>query len=211
MKKLKLISLTNNSTNCYLLPANDGWLLVDTGLPDTFSHLLQLLFKNSISIYEINYLLITHYHPDHAGLVQNLRDLGTNLIVHEDQIPYIQKLNSFFKKKPRSNYRDIVPNHMITVTNADSRQYLQSIGISGDIITTPGHSDDSISLVIDNECAFVGDLPSYHLVEAYNDIVIDDSWEMLQAHNINTIYPGHGDPYVLDESRHLVKSNHFIV
>ena len=208
---MKIISLTNNSTNCYLLPANDGWLLVDTGLPDTFSHLLQLLFKNSISIYEINYLLITHFHPDHAGLVQNLRDLGTNLIVHEDQIPYMQKLNSFYKKNPRANFRDIVSNNIITVSNSDSREYLQSIGISGDIITTPGHSDDSISLVIDDECAIVGDLPSYHLVEAYNDIVIDDSWEMLQAHNINTIYPGHGDSYVLDYSRQLVKSENYIV
>ncbi|MDF2512928.1 MAG: Zn-dependent hydrolase, glyoxylase [Herbinix sp.] len=208
---MKVISLTNNSTNCYLLPANDGWLLVDTGLPDTFSHLLQLLFKNSISIYEINYLLITHFHPDHAGLVQNLRDLGTNLIVHEDQIPYMQKLNSFYKKNPRANFRDIVSHHMITVSNSDSREFLQSIGISGDIVTTPGHSDDSISLVLDDECAFVGDLPSYHLVEAYNDIVIDDSWEMLQAHNINTIYPGHGEPYQLDYSRQLVKTNHYIV
>lgn len=208
---MKIISLTNNSTNCYLLPANDGWLLVDTGLPDTFSHLLQLLFKNSISIYEINYLLITHYHPDHAGLVQNLRDLGTNLIVHEDQLPYIQKLNSFYKKNPRANFRDIVSHNMITVSNSNSREYLQSIGISGDIITTPGHSDDSISLVLDEDCAFVGDLPSLHLVEAYNDIVIDDSWEMLQSHKITTIYPGHGEPYILKDSRQLVKSENYIV
>jgi len=211
VKKLKVISLTNNSTNCYLLPANDGWLLVDTGLPDTFSHLLQLLFKNSISIYEINYLLITHFHPDHAGLVQNLRDLGTNLIVHEDQIPYIQKLNSFYKKNPRANFRDIVPHHIITVSDSGSRDYLQSIGIAGDIIMTPGHSDDSVSLVIDDNCAFIGDLPAYHLIEAYNDAVISDSWNVLQTHNINLVYPGHGEPYVLDPSRQLVESQNFLV
>lgn len=197
MITVNIVSLTNSSTNCYLIQTNDGWLLLDTGLPDTFSQLLQLLNQNDISVYEINYLLITHFHPDHAGLTQNFRDLGTNLIVHEDQIPYMNKLNLFYKKNPRANFKDIIPNNAIVLSDSNSSSFLESIGIHGNLISTPGHSDDSVSLVIDDTCAFTGDLPHYDLVEAYDDLVIEDSWDMLLKYKVKTIYPAHGEPYEL--------------
>lgn len=200
MNVLNLISITNNLTNCYLIQTNDGWLLIDTGSPDTFSQLLQLLYQNEISVNEINYLLVTHFHPDHAGLTQTLRDLGTNLIVHENQIPYMHKLNTFFKKNPKANFKDIIPNNVIVLSDSNSRSFLESLDIHGNLIPTPGHSDDSVSLVIDDECAFTGDLPSFHLKDAYNDLVIEDSWNMILNYNIKTIYPSHGEIYELDNT-----------
>lgn len=188
-------ALTYKSTNFYLIPAKSGWVMIDTGWPDTFSQLLQLLNQNDISVNEIDYLIITHFHPDHAGLTQLLKDLGTNLILHEVQIPYTNKLNLFYKKNPQANFRDITPSNNIILSDADSRSFFKSIGIEGELVTTPGYSDDSISLVIDNECAFIGDLPSLSLTEAYHDIVVDDSWDMIKRHNIKMIYPGHGEPY----------------
>ena len=77
--------------------------MIDAGWPDTFSQFLRLLNQNNISVNEIDYLFITHYHPDHAGLVQNLKDLGTNLIVLETQLPFINKINLHFKKNPNDN------------------------------------------------------------------------------------------------------------
>ncbi len=193
-----MIKLINNATNCYLVPSNDGWLLVDTGLPDTFSKLLQLLSQNDLSVYEINYLFITHFHPDHAGLTQNLRDLGTNLIVHENQVPYMKELNLFYKKNPKANFKDIVLNNAIVVSDHDSGDFLSSIGVEGELIATPGHSDDSVSLILNNNCAFTGDLPAYDIKDAYYDLVIEDSWNMIKNYHVNMIYPGHGEPYLLD-------------
>jgi glyoxylase-like metal-dependent hydrolase (beta-lactamase superfamily II) len=195
--QVNIVSLTNNRTNCYLLQLKEGWLMVDTGLPDTFSQLLQLLNQHDISVYEINYLIITHFHPDHAGLTQNLRDLGINLVLHEDQVSYIKELNAFYKRNPKAKFKDIVGNNIIVLSESDSSSFLESIGIQGNLIATPGHTDDSISLVIDDCCAFVGDLPAYDLVEAYDDLVIEDSWEMLKKYHVKTIYPSHGDVYEL--------------
>lgn len=195
---MNIIRLTNNSTNCYLLTLNNGWLLIDTGLPDTFSQFLQLLGQKDISVNEIDYLLITHYHPNHAGLTQYLRDLGINLIIHEDQIPYINKLNLFYKKNPKANFRDIVMGNYIILNESNSRSFLESIGINGDLITTPGHSDDSISLILDHNCAFTGDLPPYNMTNSYDDLVIEDSWDMLLQYKVKTIYPSHGDPYIIE-------------
>ena len=192
---MNVITLAHKSTNCYLIQAQDGWLMIDTGWPDTFSQLLQLLSQNNIAVNEINYLVVTHYHPDHAGLTQILKDLGTSLIVHEYQVPYISKLNLLFKKNPKANFRDIMSAGNIVVNEEESRNFLASIGIDGEIISTPGHSDDSISLILDDGSAFIGDLPAADHVEAYDDIVIEDSWDMIKKHQIKKIYPGHGEAY----------------
>lgn len=40
---------------------------------------------------------------------------------------------------------------------ADSRAFLAGIGIDGEIISTPSHSPDSVSLVLDDGDCFVGD------------------------------------------------------
>lgn len=195
---MNVVNLSYNSTNCYLVPAGDGWLMIDTGWPDTFSQMLQLLYHNNISVNEIDYLLLTHLHPDHAGLTQNLRDLGINLILHENQVPYINKLNLQFKKNPKANFRDIVANNYTMVNDQTSRSFLHSIGVEGVLISTPGHSEDSVSLILDNHAAFVGDLPAYTLAGSQEDELVKKSWETVRSLQTKTIYPGHGDSYPID-------------
>jgi glyoxylase-like metal-dependent hydrolase (beta-lactamase superfamily II) len=198
VKPVKVIQIAYQSANCYLIPSNDGWVMIDTGWPDTFSQLLQLLFQNNISVNEVNYLIVTHFHPGHAGLAQNLKDLGTNLILHEQQISYYSRLNLIYKKNPKANFKDITGNNNIILSASDSRIFLESIGIKGELISTPGHSDDSVSLVIDECCAFVGDLPPLSSLNDNSDLVIEDSWDMLHRFQVKTIYPGHGEAYEVE-------------
>lgn len=195
---MKIVQLTYKSSNCYLVPAMEGWVMIDTGWPDTFSQLLQLLYQNNIPVNEVDYLIITHFHPGHAGLTQNLKDLGTNLILHESQLPYYNRLNNYYKKNPKANFKDITSNNNKVVNNYDSRSFFESLGLQADLISTPGHSDDSVSLVIDNECAFIGDLPTVFKPEEYNT-VIADSWRVIQNREIKTIYPGHGAPFDIEK------------
>lgn len=196
---MNVISITYKSANCYLIPSDGGWVMIDTGWPDTLSQLLQLLNQNNISVNEINYLIITHYHPGHAGLTQNLKDLGTNLIIHQSQVTYYNRLNTLYKKNPQAHFRDITPMGNMIVNEAESRNLLESIGINGELISTPGHSDDSISLVIDNDCAFIGDLPSMSSPDDELDIVIEDSWDQIDHFHVKTIYPGHGNVYQISK------------
>ncbi len=195
---MNVITLVHKSTNSYLIQADSGWLMIDSGWPDTFAQLLQLMNQNNISVHEVNYLVITHFHPDHAGLTQNLKDFGATLLLHEYQAPYINKLNLLYKKNPKANFKDITNSNNMVFSEAESRSFLKSIGIEGELISTPGHSDDSISLIIDDCCAFTGDLPALELSAAYEDIVIEDSWDMIKKHSVKRIYPGHGDAYELN-------------
>lgn len=192
---MKIINLSYEYTNCYLIKSSLGWIMIDTDWPDTLPQLLQLLKLQDIKISDINYLLVTHFHPDHAGLVQNLKDYGIRLVLHENQVPYIDKLNAFFKKNPKYKYKEIVGEDNIIVTSIESRKFLQNVGIDGELIPTPGHSDDSISLIIDEYCAFTGDLPEFTLVKAYENQTLNESWKLIQNYNVRKIYPAHGNSY----------------
>lgn len=196
VKQVNVISITYKSANCFLVSSNDGWVMIDTGWPDTLSQLLQLLNQKSISINEVNHLIITHYHPAHAGLTQNLKDLGITLVMHENQVSYYNRLNLLYKRNPQANFRDITAYDNIVLSNAESRNFFDSIGIEADLIPTPVHSEDSVSLVLDNNCAFVGDLPrSNQANHNTNKILLDDSWDLIKRYHVKTIYPGHGESY----------------
>jgi glyoxylase-like metal-dependent hydrolase (beta-lactamase superfamily II) len=171
--------------------------MIDAGWPDTFPQLMNLLKQQNIKIGDIKYLLVTHYHPDHAGLAQNLKDMGVKLIVHEIQTDFVDKLNVFFKDKTKFDYKHITRENNIVISSAESIKLLRKLGIQGEIIKTPGHSDDSVSLIIDKCCAFTGDLPEFSLMEAYNDEVLKESWRLIQGHNVKKIYPAHRIPYML--------------
>jgi len=192
---MDVIEISYKSANSYLVRTNDGWLMIDAGWPDTFSQILRLLNQNSISVNEIDYLFITHFHPDHAGLAQNLKDLGTQLIVHELQLPFINKLNQHFKKHPKDNFKDITGSNLIVTNDVESRSLLESIGIKGQLLYTPDHSEDSVCLLIDDCCAFVGDMQSPSLYDTEADPALLEYWKELGAFNIKTVYPGHGEPY----------------
>ena len=59
--------------------------------------------------------------------------------------------------------------------------FLSSIRISGEIVYTPSHSEDSISLILDDGSCFVGDLEPLEYFEAYdsNSILKNDrDWVM---------------------------------
>ena len=187
---MNIITLVHKSTNSYLLSVKDGWLMIDTGWPDTFAQLLQLLNQNNICVNEINYLAVTHFHPDHAGLAQNLKDLGTTLLLHEYQVPYLNKLNLFFKKNPKANFKDITAGSNLVLNESQSRDFLKTIGLSGELISTPGHSDDSVTLILEEGFAFPGDLhPSFMNID---DVRTRESWDKIHQHKITRIFPGHG-------------------
>jgi len=194
---MKVIIIKSKTTNCYLIQSSCGWIIVDAGWPDTLHQFLNILKQEHVHINDIKYLIITHFHPDHAGLTENLKDFGINLILHESQVIFVDKLNTFFKRNPKINFKDIEIRNSRIVSSACSRIFLKSVGIDGEIVQTPGHSEDSISLIIDDCCAFTGDLPGLSVMELYDDQTIKDSWKLIQSYNVKKIYPAHGEVYTV--------------
>jgi ribonuclease/clavin/mitogillin len=189
-KPMNIVNVGYDSTNYYVLGQSHARLLIDVGWPGTLPKLLANLKRKDILLQDIRYLLVTHYHPDHAGLAQEVKDQGVRLIVMDSQLPAIPLLKMHMK--PVNPYVDIHLDDNLSLTLADSRDFLRGIGIDGEIISTPGHSDDSITLILDEGLAFTGDLlgPMHVADEARPQAEL--SWEKIRSHHIKTIYPGHG-------------------
>ncbi len=85
---MNIINVGYDSTNYYLLEIKNGKLLVDSGFPGTLPKLSAELKRKGSSLSEIKYFLPTHYHPDHAGLAQELKNQGAKLIVLEQQMRF---------------------------------------------------------------------------------------------------------------------------
>jgi endoribonuclease LACTB2 len=187
---MNIVNVGYDSTNYYMLGASTNRLLVDVGWPGTLPKLQAMLKRKDIPLQDIGYLLITHYHPDHAGLAQEVKAKGVRLIVLEQQIAAIPVLKTYMK--PINPYVEITLHDNLGLTTSESRAFLKSIGIAGEIVSTPGHSDDSVTLVLDEGAAFTGDLPPPGFVDESASDIVQQSWNKLRALHTHTIYPGHG-------------------
>jgi glyoxylase-like metal-dependent hydrolase (beta-lactamase superfamily II) len=187
--KVNIVNIGYDSTNYYLIEAKGGKFMVDCGWPGTLPKLMAQLKRKGVSLKEIRYLLVTHFHPDHAGLVQELKNQGIKLIVAECQRDFISPFADYFKGKDLP-YVPIVQNDNLALKLEDSRKFLASLGLQGEILHTPGHSDDSVTLILDEGYAFTGDLhPSFMNID---DVTTRASWENIRRHKIGRIFPGHG-------------------
>ena len=180
--------LKYGNTNCYYIKGINGSILVDTDWAGT----LQAFYKKikELNITKIDYLLITHFHPDHIGIAQNIIDMGTKLLLIDVQKDYIHCSDKIFEKDKNISFKPINTEPII-ISCEQSREFLNGLGIDGEIIYTPGHSEDSISLILDNGSAFVGDLYDLKSAITFNDKKINNSWNKILSHNISKIYYGH--------------------
>ena len=186
---MNIVNVGYDSTNYYILETKRGKLLIDCGWPGTLPKLNAVLKRKGITIGEIEYLLVTHFHPDHAGLTQELKNLGVKLILLESQIDFMAPFAEYFKGKNQP-YVEITQNDSFVLKFEESRKFLAGISIQGEIISTPGHSEDSVTLILDEGFAFTGDLhPSFMNLD---DAKTRESWDKIYQHKITRIFPGHG-------------------
>ena len=192
-----LVAITIRSTHYYLIDTGQGKLMVDTGWAGSLPALKSQLKRYAIDLAQIRYIMITHHHPDHAGLTQEIKRANkARLIILEKQIPFLENLSAFYKEKGLYVSIQIEANDL--VLKSSNRADLNRIGIQGEIVETPGHSDDSVSLVLDSGMAFIGDL---HLPDLVPDEMRDatcQSWKKLLGLKVKTVYPAHGNPFQID-------------
>jgi glyoxylase-like metal-dependent hydrolase (beta-lactamase superfamily II) len=185
-----IVNVGYRSTNYWVISAGRSRLLVDLGYPGTMGTMMANLKRMGVPLEEIRYALATHYHVDHAGLAQNLKLAGVPLLVMEDQVRAIPRQGDF--AKPVDQYLEITTHDNVTIACAESRALLDRIGIAGEILHTPGHSDDSVSLLLDDGSVFTGDLTPPGLACEGQAAAVNASWRLLRDHDATRVYPAHG-------------------
>lgn len=232
MSNPKKISLSK--TNCFLFSVTGGgYLLLDCGYDREEARFYRQLSLAGIALPEVRYLFLTHHHDDHAGLCSHLVEKNPEIqvIMHERCAGLIQKgMNdrahgggwcSAGVKRLAEGYHRFHPEWTLTfppypgrdsdyLIREEGDDLLHRLGIAADILMTPGHTTDSVSVVMANGDFYCGDAACNMLGfagAAYAPPYISDldemyrSWQKILAAGIQKVIPSHGKPFPAKQLR----------
>ena len=164
-----MIKLRYGNTNTFYIPGEKGGLLIDTDWAGTLPQFFKAIKAAGLGIPDISYVLATHYHPDHVGIIGELQGLGVVLLAADIQRGFLHFPDEIFSRDKRLHYVSIDETTAEIIPIAESRAFLHSLGIGGEILYTHSHSEDSISVLLDDGDCIVGDLEPYAYLNGYEE------------------------------------------
>lgn len=210
MTVIKTINL--GFSNAILLQGQ-GTILVDTGVKHEPAVYMEKLQAAGVEPQDIDLIIITHGHVDHFGGAATLKKLtGAPLLCHRYAVA---KLAAAVQEnvQPRNDLGQRVKKlikggHLLAVEAVeadlvmDEEFELLPFGIDGKILHTPGHSDCSVSVLLDDGTAIVGDIfiASPFTGEPAVAYFADDESALWQSvkyllDHATLFYGGHGGPF----------------
>lgn len=187
-----MIHLKYGNTNTYLLRGSKGNLLLDTDWAGTMPLFYKEIKRQGISIRDIDFVMATHYHPDHMGLIGELTEQGVKLLLLDVQKSFVHFSDAIFSRDRRLNYRPVQEENAFMIACRESRGFLKRLGIDGEIIETPSHSRDSVSLILDDGVCLTGDLEPYGNLAGYEENeMLQSDWEKIMGYRPKVIYFAH--------------------
>lgn len=219
-----------SQTCCYILKLKEGYLLIDCGRSSDQQEFLNSIHKLEITLYDIRYLFLTHHHNDHCGLLPFLtaENPEIRVIMSHTCAEYLKTGRHFkaaqehyansrlrllltlyarFRQQLTDNFTPYFHRPVDILLDGDKTPLPPELGIDGKFISTPGHTADSFSFVLD-QLAFVGDA-ARHILNftgtPYQPILLYDlnacyrSWSILLREGVETICPAHGQAFPVEK------------
>ncbi len=226
MKKWKtkngynIIRILSGRSNVFLLTNNQIIVLIDT-CSAAYRNKLDKRLRSS-GINRIDYLILSHSHYDHADNASMIRsDYKAKVIIHREESgnltsgkgviprgtnPYTRFLTDNFGRLFASRRFETCSYDILI----DDYYSMKDWGFNACIIHTPGHTPGSISVIVDDEVAIVGDAMfgifrnSVFPPFGWDEKQLVQSWGRLLKTGCKVFLPSHGS----ENSRELVKKDY---
>lgn len=204
--------------NAYLIWAEDGFVLVDTGKPEKRAEVIAGLERAGCRPGDLRLVVLTHGDYDHAGNAAYLRErYGAEIAMHRDDVGRVECADWSLGLKPKPDkfpllFRTVAafmrpgPFEVFTpdVLLKDGES-LADYGLDAAVLHLPGHTPGSVGVLTAAGELFCGDLMDSMLGRPSLEFFIDDmadaeaSLARLRSLKIDTVYPGHGKPFTLEQ------------
>ena len=214
--------LSLGGINCYLLEADDGFVLIDTGLPSKRANLERRLEGAGCRPGNLKLIVLTHGDLDHAGNAAHLRGTyGTKIVMHAGDAGMVERGDMTWNRKAKPDRRTLTSHAILLASRlwllffkqgefevftpdmyVGDDSELARYGLVGRVLSLPGHSKGSIGVLTSQGDLFCGDLlqnfgrPAAPFVDDLADQ--EASIGKLRALPLTTVYPGHGKPFAAD-------------
>lgn len=212
-----ITTLRYGNTSTYLVRGESAAILCDTDYAGTLGAFFREIKAQGVGLEDISYVMATHYHPDHSGIIGELMRLGVKLLLIDVQMEYVHFPDAIFARDGRIRYEPVDEGAAVVISCAQSRAFLASLGIGGEIISVPSHSADSVALILDGDhpdgevtaggsdtagcgkcavggCCIAGDLEPFEYIDAYDEnSALRADWERVLSHRPQTVYYAHAN------------------
>lgn len=203
------------TVNCYLLKTKSGYILIDTGMVKRRDQLDEKLRKAGCSTGDLTLVIVTHGHLDHVGNAAYLKErYGARVAMHVGDYGMVESGDMFVDSKGGaliglvgflmkalglSDYEKFTPDVYL-----EDGMDLSPHGLEATVIHFPGHSRGSIGVLTAEGDLFCGDLLVNNSKPEKNTLIDDQadyaaSVEKLSKYKIETVYPGHGSPFDMEQ------------
>ncbi len=189
------------NSNSILLTGRDGVVVVDTGHRDDADELLSLIQQAGVHVADISLIVNTHCHWDHHGGNAAIQTVSGAKVALGAKTAELFSHNNQYGMW--SGYFGIEMNHVTADWLLCPGETVQLAGLPFEIIATPGHALDGISLY----------QPDYHLLicadvlleggdcgilntAVHGPAALDaaiQTVQTLQQYHITITLPGHGN------------------
>ncbi len=210
------------TSNAYIIQGDAGYILVDAGNPHQEKRFFRLLGQYGLHPEDIRLIVVTHVHFDHVGSLSAIKaECRCPVMVHEKEYHLLKEAKLVFprgtnlqgkgaslaaiqmaKYFPSMKAFKFEPVEAEIVVSGEAS--LEKFGIAGKVIPTPGHTAGSLSVLLADGQAFVGDLTGNYAPLGLSSVFppfADDgdelleSWMKLLEAGAKTIAPGHGQTF----------------
>lgn len=213
---MKITTITISYNNCYILQLDEETnVLIDTGSKLHKTKFYHALEENHIPLSSIKFIVITHVHADHTGLLRELLEKTKAVLIYNDKGKqrleagknnldvFVSDYLALILLKISSLFVETLQCFPNVVTekykNFDSQPLIEN-GI--EFIKLNGHTSSDVGIKVGSDL-FCGDVcmntplnHKYFPLLCENKFELMKSWEkIIYDNDIITIYPGHGKPF----------------
>ena len=189
-----LTELKYGNTSTFLIRGEKANLLIDTDYAGTLPAFYKAIKDIGIKVSDISYVMATHYHPDHIGLISELMDQGVKLVIMESQVPYVHYSDHIFEREPHLDYKPIDESKALVLGFDEARSFFGSkIGFHGDVMGITSHGEGSVVISLDQDNILIaGDLEPVEYMDAYEENTpFRNDWDMILRKSPKRVYYAH--------------------
>ena len=191
--------------NCYLVTSGQEMVLIDAGMRGSSRKVAKYLTKMGKNLADIKYIFITHADIDHVGGAAEMKkSTGAKIVIHAGDAGVLAGTDKGRNLKGIMGLLKLLSPIMHAAPVQADIVLKENTEIAGyKIISTPGHSDGSISIYIPGKVIFVGDAlradqsgnpkrPSKML--AADMVQAKESVQLIAGLDFDALLVGHGAP-----------------